>query len=103
MMEEVSKKKPVFVQGSPDISEKVLESVIEAVIEEKAAGIIAVNTFPQPNLIAKYGQRWEDGRGGLSGNDQKYRSIANRVIATIYNKTQGKVPIMGVGGVNSTE
>lgn len=103
MLKDIGGKKPLFVKIAPDISPATLQEVIEAVLEHKLTGIIAVNTFPHANTIAKYGQQWEGRQGGLSGNDSHYRSIGTRLIADIYNQTKGKITIIGVGGIMTTE
>lgn len=100
MMEDIGDRKPVFIKIAPDIPYKTLDDVLDVITENKLAGIIAVNTFPHANTIAKYGVGWEDRQGGLSGNDKHYRSIGTKYIAYIHKKSEGKIPIIGVGGVH---
>lgn len=103
MMEDIGEKKPIFIKIAPDIPYKTLDDVIDIVMDNKLAGIIAVNTFPHTNTIAKYGISWEDRQGGLSGNDKHYRNIGTRYLAYIHNQTQGKVTTIGVGGIHDTQ
>ena len=103
MMSDIGVKKPLFVKIAPDISQETLKDVIDTVLQHKLSGIIAINTFPHANSIAKYGQQWEGRQGGLSGNDTHYRDIGTKLIASIYNQTNGKVTIIGVGGVMNAE
>lgn len=103
MMDDIGKRKPVFIKIAPDISFENLNGVIEVVGNNKLAGIIAVNTFPHANSLAKYGQTWEDRQGGLSGLDSHYRNIGTRYLSYIHNQTNGKVTTIGVGGVYDTQ
>lgn len=103
MMEDVGERKPLFIKIAPDIPLKTLDGVIELTVQNNLAGIIAVNTFPHGNSLAKYGQTWEDRQGGLSGNDTNYRNIGTKYLAYIHNQTQGKVTTIGVGGIHDTQ
>lgn len=103
MMDDIGERKPLFIKIAPDISYKDLDGVIEITRENSLAGIIAVNTFPHANSLAKYGQLWEDRQGGLSGNDKHYRTTGTRYLAYIHEQTDGKITTIGVGGVYNTQ
>ena len=90
--------KPLLVKIAPDLTETEIESIVEVATSQNIAGIIATNTTirrdglqTSPAEVAAYGE------GGLSGAPLRGRS--NEVIAMIYRKTRGKLPIIGVGGV----
>ena len=87
--------KPLLVKIAPDLDERGIEFVVKSAIRHELAGIIAVNT-----TISRSGldtNCTEFGDGGLSGRPLRERST--EVIRTIYKLTDGKLPIIGVGGV----
>ena len=91
--------KPVFVKIAPELSPSELGDVIEVVAACKLEGIIASNTTNNPSIKAKYGEQWKDEAGGLSGDDDDFRSLVDTQIRFIYQQTKGSMPIIGVGGV----
>ena len=89
---------PIFVKISPDLSEQSLTELIEVISHSKVDGIIATNTtVSRDNLISK--SKLEI--GGLSGKPLK--KVSTEIIAKISHATNGKLPIIGVGGVCSAE
>jgi dihydroorotate dehydrogenase len=96
-------RKPVFVKIAPELSPGAIDDVIEVVLDNGLTGIIATNTTVNPDIKAKYGERWRNEAGGLSGNDPDYRSMATGQVAHIYRQTQGKIEIIGVGGVKDAQ
>ncbi len=94
------KLKPVLLKISPDLNEQQLNEVIEIVERTKIHGIIATNTtVERRNLETKKEIVEEKGSGGLSGKPLRDRST--EVIRYLSQKTQGEVPIIGVGGIHS--
>lgn len=92
--------KPLLVKIAPDLTESEIEAAVDIVLQHQISGIIATNT-----TISRDGLRStrvaEIGAGGLSGKPLTKRS--NEVIAAIYRYSKGKVPIIGVGGVSTSE
>jgi len=85
--------KPVFVKIAPDLTFSQIDDVLEVIQETNCAGIIATNTtIDRSNIKTKI-----DEQGGLSGKPLRKRST--EIIRYIYKKTNGKIPIIGVGGV----
>jgi dihydroorotate dehydrogenase len=91
--------KPTFVKIAPDLTDEAVDDVVDVVVSQKLAGIIATNTTNNPEIKASYGERWKDQPGGLSGDNSTYREMATKKIAHIYRTTNGQIEIMGVGGV----
>ncbi len=93
---------PVFLKIAPDLTSAQLDDIIEIVEKTKMAGIIATNT-----TIDRSGLEEEDasikaiGMGGLSGQPLKDRST--EVIRYLYQRSKGKISIIGVGGIASAE
>lgn len=86
--------KPVFVKIAPDVSDTELDYMIETLVQSGVSGVIATNT-----TLSRDGLRDAHARevGGLSGKPLKLRSTA--VIRRICRLTEGKLPIIGSGGI----
>ena len=85
--------KPLLVKIAPDLSETEIEAIVDISLRLKLAGIIATNTtIKRENLQTRI-----DETGGLSGKPLRDRS--NMVISKIYEYSNGKLPIIGVGGI----
>ena len=92
-----AKDTPVFVKFAPDMNAEDLKEAIDAVIDCGAAGIIGTNTTnTRPYGTDKYGET-----GGLSGDP--LWNLAREQIQLILDATDKRVPVIGVGGVNSPE
>lgn len=93
-------KKPLLVKLAPDLDDEEIAAAVEVCMENEIAGIIATNTtMLRSGLKTKNPERF--GSGGLSGRPLAERS--NEVISKIYRRSEGKLPIIGVGGVFSAE
>ena len=91
-------KKPILIKISPDLSKEKILEILEVIETNKIDGIIATNTtIDYPNLKSKN----KNEAGGLSGAPLYDKS--NEVISFISNKTNGKLPIIGVGGISTPE
>ena len=94
------KPKPILLKIAPDLTNEQLDDVIEIVLETNLAGIIATNTtLSREGLKSSVGLSNE--MGGLSGRPLRERST--EVIAYLHDKSKGKIPIVGVGGIHSAE
>ncbi len=100
-----TEQRPLLVKISPDLAEADIAAVVDLALEYRLAGIIATNTTIQrSNLrtqILVTGKNVADEAGGISGKPLGDR--ANQVIRFIYNRTQGQLPIIGVGGIFTAE
>jgi dihydroorotate dehydrogenase len=103
VMDQLGGRKPLFVKIAPELSHEAIDDVIQVVLDNGLTGIIATNTTISPEIKAKYGKRWRNEAGGLSGDDADYREMATAIVAYIYRATQGKIAIIGVGGVRDAE
>ncbi len=94
--------KPILLKIAPDLNNDQLDDIVSIIAEEKIDGLIATNTTIQrDNLVAKSSLLQEIGAGGLSGKPLNDRST--EVIKYVYQKSQGKFPIIAVGGIFSGE
>ncbi len=95
-----SSSKPILLKIAPDLNFEQLDDIIEIVNVTKIAGIIATNTTISREGLAESVERIESiGAGGLSGKPVRQRSTA--VIRYLSEKTNGKLKIIGVGGISS--
>ncbi len=95
---EKPKPKPVLLKISPDLSEAQLDEVIEIAEETELDGIVATNTTSlRENLKTDPEKIKKTGKGGLSGQPLRNKSTA--CIKYLYEKTGGKLPIIGAGGI----
>ena len=91
-------KKPILIKISPDLSKEKILEILEVIHTNNIDGIIATNTtIDYPNLKSKN----KNETGGLSGAPLYDKS--NEVISFISKKTNGKLPIIGVGGISTPE
>jgi dihydroorotate dehydrogenase len=96
------KPKPILLKIAPDLSFTQLDEVIEVVLNTKIAGVIATNTtISRENLATDEQQVEKIGAGGLSGKPVKDKSTA--IIRYLKEKSQGAFPIIGVGGIQTTQ
>jgi dihydroorotate dehydrogenase len=102
-MDRMGGRKPLFVKIAPELSHEAVGDVIDVVLDNGLTGIIATNTTINPDIKAKYGERWRNEAGGLSGDDPDYRKLATEKVAYIYRETKGKIDIIGVGGVKDAQ
>ncbi|MCU0911021.1 MAG: quinone-dependent dihydroorotate dehydrogenase [Rhodobacteraceae bacterium] len=89
---------PVFLKIAPDLGEAELSDIAEVATDSGLAGVIATNTtLSRDGLQSPH--RGE--AGGLSGAPLFARST--RVLARLSQLTEGRLPLIGVGGVGSAE
>jgi dihydroorotate dehydrogenase len=91
-------KKPILLKISPDLNYNQIDEVIEIVKEVKIDGFVATNTTTgRYNLSTPANKVQAIGNGGMSGKPLKDRST--EIIRYICQKTNGSIPIIGVGGI----
>ena len=88
---------PMLLKIAPDLSFREIDTVLETLLAVEFSGIIATNT-----TIARPERFPVNETGGLSGGcflAKRSREVVNY----IHLSTQGKLPIIGVGGIDSPE
>ncbi|WP_409345774.1 quinone-dependent dihydroorotate dehydrogenase [Paenibacillus sp. MBLB4367] len=88
------KAKPVLVKIAPDVGDEELEMMAATIAASGVSGLIATNT-----TIGRDGLKHPNKKetGGLSGRPVTHRST--EVIRKAYRITEGKLPIIGCGGI----
>lgn len=88
---------PVAVKIAPDLSEEELIQVAESLLRHNIDGVIATNTTLDRELVK--GLKHAEEAGGLSGRPVQSRST--EIIRRLAIELQGRIPIIGVGGIDS--
>ena len=88
---------PFFLKIDPDLSNEELKDISDIVLSSTIDGVIISNTSIQRSnqLINKHANE----KGGISGLPLKKKS--NKVLKDFYNLTNGKIPLIGVGGISN--
>ena len=88
---------PLLLKISPDIKDNQISEIADTAIKNDISGIILTNTTNsnKDKLISDF--KIEE--GGLSG--EPLQQISTNIIKKFYKQLNGKIPIIGVGGVNS--
>jgi dihydroorotate dehydrogenase len=90
--------RPLFVKIAPDLSLAELDEILTAVLDNQIDAIIATNTTVSRGGLTSPSQ---NEAGGLSGLPLRQQST--EIIRYIYQQTNGRLPIIGVGGVRTVD
>jgi dihydroorotate dehydrogenase len=93
------KRVPIALKIAPDVDAEQIGEIARLLVECGFDGVIATNT-----TISRTGVEYEPlarESGGLSGRPLKARST--EVIRLFYDHLQGRVPIIGVGGIETAD
>ena len=90
---------PMLLKLAPEIDDESLEALFDAIDGAPVAGLILTNTTTArpPGLISR--EREEE--GGLSGPPLGPRAL--EVLRRAYALSGGRLPLIGVGGIDSAE
>ncbi len=89
---------PLLVKVAPDLEPGELEEVAGVALDQHVDGLVATNTtLRREGLSSSYRQE----AGGLSG--KPLRSLALATVAALYRLTSGRLPIIGVGGIQGAQ
>jgi dihydroorotate dehydrogenase len=93
---------PVLVKISSDIGHFALDGVLDVGYRGLFDGLVVANTTSKrKGLVSDPSYVEKIGVGGLSGHPIRERS--SQLIRLIYSLTSGRMPVIGVGGVDSAE
>ena len=97
LAQQYNKYVPVAVKIAPDLTEEEVNGIAQCLIENEIDGVIATNTTLARDQVAHLEHGNE--MGGLSG--QPVREQSTIVIGLLAKALAGKMPIIGVGGIDS--
>jgi dihydroorotate dehydrogenase len=97
---------PIFIKIAPDLEWTEIAAIVNLAKTYNLSGIIATNTTTRRDglkteILEATGTLLKDEAGGISGAPIKQRSTD--VIRFIWLETQGRIPIIGVGGIFTPE
>lgn len=91
-------RRPIVVKLAPDLAEEAVGAVAGLLVQHGVDGIAVSNTtLARPGLTSAAAQE----AGGLSGRPLFQRSTV--MLARMYQTTDGRVPLIGIGGIDSPE
>jgi dihydroorotate dehydrogenase len=88
--------RPIIVKLAPDLAAPDLEAIVAVLLARGIDGIAVGNSSLARNGVHD-AERAEV--GGMSGRPLFHRSTV--MLARIYRATQGRIPLIGVGGIDS--
>jgi dihydroorotate dehydrogenase len=88
---------PLLLKIAPDLTDQDLEDIADVALQGELAGLIVTNTtIARPDgLDSRHAQE----AGGLSG--RPLFAPSTEILRRVYRLTQGKLPLIGVGGIAS--
>jgi dihydroorotate dehydrogenase len=94
------KKKPVFIKFSPDLSKLEVDALLDVVARHKIDGFVISNLTKKRENDQIVDKDIPE-KGGMSG--KVVQALSDEMISYVYQKTQGKYVIIGVGGIFTAE
>lgn len=90
---------PLLVKIAPDLDAQARKDIADVALTHRVDGLIVTNTTISRPATLKSGHKSET--GGLSG--APLTALALEVLRDIYQLTEAKIPLIGVGGISSAE
>ncbi|MES2616522.1 MAG: quinone-dependent dihydroorotate dehydrogenase [Bacteroidota bacterium] len=91
---------PILLKIAPDLTDEQLDDIVSLTLETGIDGLVATNTTISREGLTTDAKTIEAiGMGGLSGKPVKEKSTY--VLNYLSKKLNGRVPIIGVGGIHS--
>ncbi|WP_447003684.1 quinone-dependent dihydroorotate dehydrogenase [Saccharothrix isguenensis] len=94
-------RKPILVKIAPDLTDEAIVELLEVCDAHEVSGLIATNTTLSRDGLAPADQHLAREAGGLSGRPLTER--AREVVRFVSKETDGRLPIIGVGGIASVD
>ena len=92
--------RPLLLKIAPDLNGAGVDSAVDVALECGCNGLIATNTtITRDGLTCGQARLDAIGAGGLSG--APVRDLSTRVLAQVARRVDGRVPVIGVGGIMS--
>lgn len=91
--------KPILVKIAPDLEGDAIAMIAQLALHHTLDGLIVSNTTITRPITGDIKAQWQT--GGLSG--KPLMALSTQTLAAIARATQGKIPLVGVGGIASAE
>jgi dihydroorotate dehydrogenase len=88
-----ARRPPMLLKVAPDLDDATLCAICDTAMALRLDGMVVCNTTLKREEVGVTSME----QGGLSGHP--LRDLARERIASVYRRTQGKLPIIGVGGI----
>jgi dihydroorotate dehydrogenase len=95
--ETAGRRPPLLVKVGPDLDEAQMRDIAQAALAAGVDGLIVGNTTVTRPATLRSSDR--DAQGGLSG--RPLFALSTACLAVMYRFTEGRIPIVGCGGVAS--
>jgi dihydroorotate dehydrogenase len=96
---DLANKPPLLVKLAPDLTEQQQHDIAAVLLDVGIDGVILGNTtLDRPDYLSA---NFREQKGGLSGAPLTQKSTT--LIRHFYKLTNGKLPIIGVGGISSAQ
>ncbi len=90
---------PLLLKVAPDLQAAEIKDVVAVIAQHPVDGLIVGNTtLSRPDSLRSASK---EEQGGLSG--KPLFALSTSVLKAFYQQTEGKLPIVGVGGIASAE
>ncbi len=99
LADQYGQKKPLVLKVAPDLEADDLDSISRVLLKYQIDGLAATNTTLSRTGVEEL--KSGDETGGLSGAPLAAKST--EIIAGFYQRLQGEIPIIGIGGIDSVE
>jgi len=99
LKDKFNKNLPLLLKIAPDLDLEQQKNIAHIVLKNQIDGIIISNTTIDSNLNLQSKLSVES--GGLSGAPLFEKS--NQILKNFYKFTEGKIPLIGVGGIKNAE
>lgn len=94
--------RPILLKVSPDLSTEQLDDIMDYCLRSGIDGIVAGNTTRKRDGLTISQEKIDEiGNGGMSGAPLRKKNL--ELVRYIHRKSEGKLPIIGVGGIMSGE
>jgi len=92
-----ARRPPILLKVAPDLDDATLDAICDSALALHLDGMVVCNTTLKREEVGVSSTE----AGGLSG--YPLRDLARNRIASVYRRTQGKLPIIGVGGIMNAD
>jgi len=101
-LRELAPRTPMLVKIGPDLDDAGIDAAVDVILACGGDGVLATNTSRARSGLRTSTRRVDGlGMGGLSGQAIRHRSTA--VLARVARRIDGRVPLIGVGGIDSAD